>query len=144
MGGRINNALMSLLNMLFPGYTQRVQQAYLDAAQAAAQQAALQNLAARAGFGPALTADLMAGAGWGNLAGGVRELAAIRADPVAYGMSLVGPIDWDKEISKTLESSGSGSSGTSGSGGTTNTAGGAASPDKENDRENPYGDWSFW
>jgi hypothetical protein len=145
MGGRINNALMSLLNMLFPGYTQRVERAYLDAAQAAAQQAALQNLAARAGFGPALTADLMAGAGWGNLAGGVKELAAIRADPVAYGMSLVGPIDWAKEeaITKALESSGSGSSGTSGSGGTT-TSGGAASPDKDNDRENPYGDWSFW
>lgn len=142
MGGRINNALMSLLNMLFPGYTQRVERAYLDAAQAAAQQAALQNLAERAGFGPALTADLMAGAGWGNLAGGVRELATIRADPAAYGMSLVGPIDWEKEIEKTAGGSG-GSSGTSGSGGAT-TSGGAASPDKENDRENTGGDWSFW
>jgi hypothetical protein len=91
----------------------------------------------------------MAGAGWGNLAGGVKELATIRADPVAYGMNLVGPIDWEKEINKTLESSGGGSSsasasGASASGGTTNTAGGTTSPDKDNDRENQDGGWSFW
>lgn len=81
--GRFNEQLMRVLERIFPGYTARVLAALGRAQAEQKQREQLQQLGQRAGFGPDLMRDLMEGAGWGNLGGGVRELADLRSESAA-------------------------------------------------------------